>query len=99
LAAGLSGCAALYTDENGAQHVIGLVDMVVRPSENVSIAGNVVDVTVLGLSYLRFEDRAGFGLGYQRITSAAFRDNALAVGPFDGLVPTVSGPPRTLDQQ
>lgn len=87
----LAGCAAHYTDANGAQHVVGLVDMVIRPADSRNLAGSIVDVRSVGLSYLHYEDRGGIGLGYQHVTIASLRDNAVALGPFDRVEPT-TGP-------
>ena len=90
----LSGCAVAYTDETGAQHVFGLVDLVVQPADRATAAGDIVEITTFGLSYLGFQDRAAVGIGYQRITSVAFRDNTLAIGPFDRVPATASTAPR-----
>ena len=51
LASGLGGCAFSYTDANGDRHAIGLVDITVRaPAAPETLAGDIIEVTSLGLS-------------------------------------------------
>src|SRR5207302_10897810 len=50
LGSGLGGCAFSYTDANGDRHAIGLVDITVRAPTSTALAGDVVEITSLGLS-------------------------------------------------
>jgi hypothetical protein len=77
----LSGCALTYTDEAGARHTIGLVDIAVKaPADPATLAGNVVEVTTLGISVGQTAQGAYLTAGYNHETTAALRDNALVLG-------------------
>ena len=86
----LGGCALSYTDSHGLNHMVGLMDVAVNRSPPENIAGSIVDITAVGLSVLTWQDRINLGIGYVHLTIAEFRDNALAIGPFDR-VPVRSG--------
>jgi hypothetical protein len=79
----LCGCAASYMDAQGRQHVIGFVDISTTPARGPALAGDIVEVTTLGVSVLSTTRETSLAIGYNRVTTAAFRDNALALGPFD----------------
>jgi hypothetical protein len=83
----LCGCAVSYTDAEGMGHIVGIVDVVVKRPTPENIAGSIVDVTTVGVSVLSWDDRLSMGLGYLHLTSADFLDNALAIGPFDKVLP------------
>ena len=81
LATGLGGCAFTYTDANGDRHVIGLVDITVRaPVAPETLAGDIVEVTSLGLSIGQTAQGGYLTAGFNRETTAALRDNALVLG-------------------
>jgi hypothetical protein len=81
LATGLSGCAFTYTDANGDRHAVGLLDVTVRaPPAPETLAGDVVEVTSLGLSIGQTAQGGYLTAGYNRQTTAALRDNALVIG-------------------
>jgi hypothetical protein len=79
--AGLGGCAFTYTDANGDRHAIGLLDIAVRaPAAPETLAGDVVEVTSLGLSVGQNAQGGYLTAGYNHETTAALRDNALVLG-------------------
>jgi hypothetical protein len=81
LGAGLSGCAFTYTGANGDRHAIGLLDITVRaPAASETLAGDVVEVTSLGLSIGQNAQGGYLTAGYNHQTTAALRDNALVLG-------------------
>jgi len=88
-----SGCAIGWTDKSGARHLIGLVDVSIRPGDDTRLAGDIVEVSTIGASVLSESHTTSFTLGYSRTTTAAFRDNALALGPFDRIV--ADGTPKS----
>lgn len=79
----LFGCAVSYTDSSGTQHIIGLANVTVGPAAQENLAGTVVGITAVGLSVYQFDDRVSVSLGYQNVTTAKLKDNAVAMGPFD----------------
>ena|SRR5438552_19090615 len=89
LGMGLSGCAFAYTDANGDRHAIGLVDITVRAPTSTALAGDVVEITSLGLSVGQNAQGGYITAGFNRQTTAALRDNALVLGnPVTALVPS-----------
>lgn len=88
LTTGLCGCALTYFDSEGNQHVIGLVDITIRASAAPeTLAGDVVDVTSLGISIGQNAQGGYFTAGFNRQATAALRDNALVLGnPITALV-------------
>jgi hypothetical protein len=90
LGSGLGGCAFTYTDANGDRHAIGLVDITVRaPAAPENVAGDIVEVTSLGLSVGQNAQGGFITAGFNRQTTAALRDNALVIGnPVAALSPT-----------
>jgi len=89
LATGLSGCAFSYIDSQGDLHAIGLLDMSVRAAASpATLAGDVVEITSLGLSLGRNAQGGYLNAGFSRQTTAALRDNALVIGnPITALAP------------
>jgi len=78
---GLTGCAYSYIDDDGVRHVIGLVDMEIRPTANSeTFAGDVVEIQSIGLGYHRAYETTSIAIGYHRQVLAAFRNNALVLG-------------------
>jgi hypothetical protein len=84
----LGSCALAYTDASGTQHVIGFVNIEVKPANESRLAGDVTAFSTVGISLLAGERGSSLALGYNRITTAAFRDNSVAFGPF-------GAPPRS----
>jgi hypothetical protein len=77
----LAGCAFTYTDGNGDRHAIGLMDITVRaPAAPDTFAGDVVEVTSLGLSIGQTAQGGYLTAGFNRETTAALRDKALVLG-------------------
>jgi hypothetical protein len=77
----LCGCAFSYTDANGDRHAIGLVDITVRaPAAPETLAGDIVEVTSLGLSIGQNAQGGYLTAGFNRQATAALRDNALVLG-------------------
>ena len=88
LATGLDGCAFSYTDANGDRHAIGLVDITVRAPTSTALAGDVVEITSLGLSIGQTAQGGYITAGFNREATAALRDNALVLGnPVIALAP------------
>src|SRR5437879_3366331 len=90
LGTGLGGCAFTYTDANGDRHAIGLVDITVRaPAAPETLAGDIIEVTSLGLSVGQNAQGGYLTAGFNRQTTAALRDNALVLGnPISALAPS-----------
>lgn len=87
-------CSYSYTDEAGNRRVIGLVDMTVAPGgEGGTFAGNVVDVTTVGVAAAQNAQGFHLSLGYTRDTTAAIRDNALVAGNPLAVQALLSSPP------
>ena len=84
-----SGCAIAYRDESGAMHAIGLLDVTTRaPNIESAVAGDVVEVTTVGLALLRSDDGDRLTLGYNRQASARLKDNVFVIGnPVKALQP------------
>src|SRR5438552_6597146 len=81
LATVLSGCAFTYPDANGDRPAVGLLDVAVRaPAARETFAGDVVEVTSLGLSIGQTAQGGYLTAGFNRETTAALRDNALVLG-------------------
>ena len=81
MAAILSGCAFTYTDKVGDRHTIGLVDITIRaPADPATIAGNVVEVTTLGISVGQTAQGGYLTAGYNHEVTAAFHDDVLVLG-------------------
>jgi hypothetical protein len=77
----LSGCAYSYVDEDGARHVIGLVDLKLLPShDDAAFAGHVVDLSTLGISLNENPSGSSFTIGYSREVSGYLRNHVLVVG-------------------
>jgi hypothetical protein len=89
LATGPSGCAFTYIDSRGDLHAIGLLDMTVRAAAApATLAGDVVEITSLGLSLGQNAQGGYLTAGFNRQTTAALRDNALVIGnPVAALAP------------
>jgi len=77
-------CSFCYVDSSGNSHRIGFIDVTVHPAAaKETFAGNVIDMTTVGLSIGETEQGDYFSVGYYREVSAAFKDNALVIGsPF-----------------
>ena len=90
LGTGLGGCAFSYTDANGDRHAIGLVDITVRaPAAPETLAGDIIEVTSVGLSIGQNAQGGYLTAGFNREASAALRDSALVlVNPVTALSPT-----------
>jgi hypothetical protein len=74
-------CALSYVDREGNHHVIGLVDISIQSSKTPqTFAGDVVDITAVGLSAGQTAQGGYITLGYSNEASATLRDNALVIG-------------------
>src|SRR4051794_10766634 len=83
---GGGGCALTYIDANGDQHAIGFLDVAVRSPASIALAGDVVEVSSLGLSIGQTAQGGYVTAGFNRVTTAALRDNSLVLGnPILGL--------------
>lgn len=90
-----NACTFRYIDADGNRHMIGLMDITIHPpAMPQTFAGNVVDVTTIGLTASQTAQGGYIALGYSRESTAELRDNALVVGnPLDPLA-RVSQPAR-----
>jgi hypothetical protein len=81
LALATAGCAVSYVDAAGTMHAIGLVDVSSRPpGDPRTLAGDVVEITSLGVSFGSTAQGGFLTIGYSRSATAALRDNALVLG-------------------
>jgi hypothetical protein len=77
----LNGCAYSYIGADGARHVFGFVDLTIKSAaDSTRFAGDVVDVTTIGASYMQTPQGGSITLGYSRNVTAALRDNAFVTG-------------------
>lgn len=77
----VSACSYAYMDDAGVRHVVGFVDIAVsRPKNNPSLAGDVLDVTTVGLALSRNAQGGHLALGYSREVTAELLDNVLVIG-------------------
>jgi hypothetical protein len=77
----LNACSYSYRDELGAYHVIGLVNIELPATDRDStFAGQVVDITTVGIALNSDEEGGSFSLGYNREIRGKLRDHALVVG-------------------
>jgi hypothetical protein len=81
LALPCQACAFSYMDVNGDRHTIGLVDITVHPpAARETFAGDVVEVTAVGLVVSKTAQGGHLGLGYSHEATAVLRDNVLIIG-------------------
>ena len=77
----LSGCAVSYVDDDGSRHIIGFANIVIPPADRaMPTAGNVIDLTTVGLSFNDMPDGQSLTLGYSRAVTATLKDNSLVLG-------------------
>ena len=68
-------------DLNGDRHTIGIVDITTHaPAAPQTFAGDVVDVSSIGLTAGRTAQGSYLTLGYKHEITAALRQDALVVG-------------------
>lgn len=76
-----AGCAAVTVDEDGSRRIVGFVAMRLAPAADATtIAGQVTDVSALGLALYSSPIQQALVLGYSRERLAAVRDHALVLG-------------------
>jgi hypothetical protein len=81
LAIPCQACALTYADTNGNRHVVGLVDVSIHPpGAPQTLAGDVVEITSLGVSVGSTPQGGFLTVGYSRNVTATLRDNALVLG-------------------
>ena len=85
----LCGCAVTYTDNDGNRHAMGLLDVTVRPpADPLPVAGDVVEITSLGISVGQTAQGGYLTIGFNREATAALRDSSAVLGnPVVSLVP------------
>jgi len=77
----LPGCAVSYVDDDGSRHIIGFANIVIPPADSaMPTAGNVIDLTTVGLSFNDMPDGQSLTLGYSRAVTATLKDNSLVLG-------------------
>ena len=81
LALQCSGCSLKYYDSQGNRHVIGMVDITIHAAATPNtFAGDVVDLTSIGLAASQTAQGGYLSIGYSHEVSASLRDNALVIG-------------------
>lgn len=77
----LGGCAYSYVDDQGARHVMGLVDLkLVAADSDDTFAGDVVDLSTFGISFSDNAAGRSFTIGYSREVTGHLRNHALVMG-------------------
>jgi hypothetical protein len=77
----LGGCAVSYVGDDGSRHIIGFAKIVIPPADSaMPTAGNVIDLTTVGLSFNDMPEGQSLTLGYSRAVTATLKDNALVLG-------------------
>ena len=77
----LGGCAVSYVDDDGSRHIIGFANIVIPPPDRaLPTAGNVIDLTTIGLSLNDMPEGQSLTLGYSRAVTATLKDNSLVLG-------------------
>ena len=75
------GCTYSVTDDSGARRVIGLMMVEYAPArDSRTFAGQVIDVTSLGVTWHSNPAGSSLGLGYMHETVGHLRDNAVMLG-------------------
>jgi hypothetical protein len=75
------GCSFSYTDTHGDVHVIGLVDVAIhRPEAPETLAGDVVEITSLGVAAGTTPQGSFLAVGYNHEATAVLRNNVLVTG-------------------
>lgn len=79
-----TGCAVNYIDDDGVRHVVGFVNLRIAPAgQHSAFAGDVIDLSTVGLSISQDADGGHLAIGYSRAITGHLRDDALALGdPF-----------------
>jgi hypothetical protein len=81
LALQCQGCSLSYNDSHGYRHVIGMLDITIHPpAAPKTFAGDVVDLTSIGLAVGQTAQGGYVSIGYSHEVSANLRDNALVIG-------------------
>jgi hypothetical protein len=80
----VGGCAIAFEGADGRVAVFGFATLRQAPGPSETIAGDIVEISTVGVSVLMLDQTTSVALGYQSITRAALRDNALVLGPLDG---------------
>jgi len=76
-----AGCAASWVDEAGVRHVVGLVNLEIRPNEGLPlVAGSVVEIESLGLGIHSGEAGTSITVGYHAETTALLRNDVVVLG-------------------
>jgi hypothetical protein len=82
----IQGCALHYTEDDGTERIIGLVDMRVSPpNPSSSVAGRAIDIQMIGLGVIQSDAGASLLLGYARERSAYLKDHSFVAGDPLGL--------------
>jgi hypothetical protein len=77
----LGGCAVSYVGDDGSRHIIGFARIVIPPPDSaMPTAGNVIDLTTVGLSLNDMPDGQSLTLGYSRAVTATLKDHSLVLG-------------------
>lgn len=76
-----SGCAVSYVADDGSRHIIGFAQIVIPPADSaMPTAGNVIDLTTIGLSLNDMPEGQSLTLGYSHAVTATLKDNSLVLG-------------------
>lgn len=78
IAFSLCGCAVSYVDDEGNQHVIGLVNMsLIGVDGNTKKAGDKVEVENIGVMFLHGPLHTGVSVGYTHESTLQLKNDSL----------------------
>lgn len=94
-------CSMSFEDGQGGRRIIGFVDLTVTPApEGTPVAGEVIDLTTVGLAIASTAQGGHLSFGYTRDVVATLRDDSLVLGDplvvgrlFPSDSPDVTGAP------
>lgn len=70
-----------FEDGQGGRRIIGFVDLTVTPAPaGTPVAGDVIDLTTVGLAVASTAQGGHLSLGYTRDVVAILRDDSLVLG-------------------
>lgn len=77
----LGACSMSFEDGQGGRRIIGFVDLTVTPAPKGSpVAGDVIDLTTVGLAVASTGQGGHLSIGYTRDVVATLHDDSLVLG-------------------
>jgi hypothetical protein len=90
----LTGCTYTVTHADGGRRLVGLMLVDIQPAPDAgTFAGQVVDVTTIGVALNRNPAGSTVALGFNRETTGFLRDNAMVLGDPTAVRRTVEDRP------